>query len=216
MTSRVGHTTNQPSGMHLRHVHVPASSPCLPPLLGPSFLKPQSRSPILIWAYTRKFHLSYATSQPYLPYTNFSWYILLEVFKALLFHLQLYVIHFMWHSAPLKERWCPHHVLHLLFAGLAWNSSMASWACSMSDSFTQEASIGWYPFHFIKYSRSRPLSCLDLNTASTSNFGSLWTKSGEGLELFFRLGLEASWETGFKKETWNVGWTLRFSDSSNL
>jgi hypothetical protein len=48
MTSRVGRTTNQPFGMHLRHVHVPASSPCLPPLLGPSFLNPQSRSPILI------------------------------------------------------------------------------------------------------------------------------------------------------------------------
>jgi hypothetical protein len=41
MTSRVGHTTNQSFGMHLRHVHVPASSPCLPPLLGPSFLLPK-------------------------------------------------------------------------------------------------------------------------------------------------------------------------------
>ncbi len=28
-------------GMHLRHVHVPTSSPCLPPLLGPSCLNPK-------------------------------------------------------------------------------------------------------------------------------------------------------------------------------
>ncbi len=78
---------------------------------------------------------------------------------------------------------------------------MASWAWSISDSFTQNASIGWYPFHLTKYSRSRPLSCFDLSMASTSNFGSLLTKSGGGLELRFRLGLEASRATGFKRET---------------
>jgi len=44
MTSRVGHTTNQPFGMHLKHVHVPASSPCLLPLSGPSFLNPKEES----------------------------------------------------------------------------------------------------------------------------------------------------------------------------
>jgi hypothetical protein len=126
------------------------------------------------------------------------------------------VVHFMWLLAPLKERWCPHHVLRLFFTNLVWNSSMASWACSISDSFTQDASIRWYPCHLIKYSRSRPLSCLDLSIASTSNFGSLWTKSDGGLELCSQLGLEASWATDFKKETWNVGWTLRFFGSSNL
>ncbi len=31
-------TTNQPFGMHFRHVHVPASSPYLPSLLGSRFL----------------------------------------------------------------------------------------------------------------------------------------------------------------------------------
>ncbi len=41
MTSCIGHTTNQPFGMHLKHVHVPASSPYLPPLLGPRFLNPK-------------------------------------------------------------------------------------------------------------------------------------------------------------------------------
>ncbi len=118
----------------------------------------------------------------------------------------------LWNFPPLKERWCPHHVLRLFFAGRVWNSSMASWACSMSDSFTQETSIGWYPFHLTRYSRSRPLSCLDLSTTSTSNSGSLWTKSGGGLEWCSRLGLEASRETGFKRETWNAGWTLRFPE----
>jgi len=39
---------------------------------------------------------------------------------------------------------------------------MASWACSMLDSLTQETSIGWYPFHLTRYSRSHPLSCLVL------------------------------------------------------
>ncbi len=156
------------------------------------------------------------TWQPICTHTLFSWYNLLEVLMRL-FHLQLDVIHFMWHPAPLKERWCPHHILRLfLFVSLMSNSSMASWACSMSDSLTQDASIGWYPFHFTRYSRFRPLSCLNLSTASTSNSGSLWTKSGGGLELCSRLGLKASRETGFKRETWNVGWTLRFFDSSNL
>ncbi len=152
---------------------------------------------------------------PICTYTKFSWYNLLEVFNPL-FHLQLDVVHFMWHSTPLKERWCPHHNLRLFFADLVWNSYMASWACSMSDSFTQDASIGWYPFHFTKYSRFRPLNCLDLSMASTSNSDSLWTKLGGGLELCSRLGLEASRATGFKKDTWNVGWTLRFFGSFNL
>ncbi len=160
--------------------------------------------------------LSHATWQLYLPYINFSWYNLLEVLMPL-FHLQLDVVHFMWHSSPLKERWCPHHTLRFFFfADLVWNSFMASWACSMLDSFTQEAYIEWYPFHLTRYSRSRPLSCLNLSTASTSNSGSLWTKSGGGLEVCSRLGLEASRATGFKKKTSNVGWTLRFSGNSNL
>ncbi len=42
------------------------------------------------------------------------------------------------------------------------------------------------------------------------------TKSGGGLELYSWLGLEASRETDFKRDTWNVGWTLRFSSRSNL
>jgi len=146
------------------------------------------------------------------------WCNLLKVSKLSLY----FTYNLMWYICvtfrPLKERWCPHHALCFLclFAGLLWNSSMASWACSMSDSFTQDASIGWYPFHLTKYSRSHPLICLDLSTASTSNSSSLWTKSGGGLELCSRSGLEASRATGFKSETWNMGWTLRFSGSFSL
>jgi hypothetical protein len=64
---------------------------------------------------------------------------------------------------PLKGRWCPHHILCFLcfFASLLWNSSMVYWASSMSNSFTQDASIEWYLFHFIKYSHSCPFSCFD-------------------------------------------------------
>jgi len=59
-------------------------------------------------------------------YTLFSWYNLLEAFMPL-FHLLLDMVHFMWHPAPLKESWCPHHILRLFFfAGLVWNFSMAS------------------------------------------------------------------------------------------
>ncbi len=215
MTSCIGRTTNQPFGMHLRHVHVPASSPCLPPLLGLNFLNPKVG--VRFW-----FGPTQESSICPMPFNNSICLIQIShdtiswKFLSLYFTCNLMWYIFMWQSAPLKERWCPHHALCLFFADLVWNSSMASWACSMSDLFTQDASIGWYPFHLTRYSRSRPLSYLDLSTASTSNSGSLWTKSGGGLEWCSRLGLEASQETGFKRETWNVGWTLRFSGNSNL
>jgi hypothetical protein len=51
-------TANQPFGMHFKHVRVPANSSCLLPLLGPRFFLTPSGSPILIWVYARKFHLS--------------------------------------------------------------------------------------------------------------------------------------------------------------
>jgi len=62
---------------------------------------------------------------------------------------------------------------------------MGSWACSMSNLFTQDASIGWYPFDLIKYSHSCPLSCLDSSTTSTSNLGSLSIKLVEALSCTF-------------------------------
>ncbi len=104
MTSRVGHTTNQPFGMHLRHAHVPASSPCLPPLSGSSFFNPKvgvrfwfeptqdgSICPMpfdnLICTYTKNFMIQSLGS-----------------FKALLFHLQLDVIHFYVTLCPTKRK----------------------------------------------------------------------------------------------------------------
>jgi hypothetical protein len=78
---------------------------------------------------------------------------------------------------------------------------MVSLECSISDSFTQDASIGWYPFHLTKYSHFHPFSYLDLNITSTSNYGSLSMKLGGGLELCSRLGFEASRMIGFKSET---------------
>ncbi len=179
------------------------------------FLNPKSRSPILIWAYARKFHLTNAKLTTLFIFIHYSRDKIFWKFLAFI-SLATWCGTFMWLPTPLKERWCLHHILRLLFAGLVWISSMASWACSISDSFTQDASIGWYPFHLTKYSRARPLSCLDLSMACTSNSGSLWTKSSGDLELCSRLGLEASQATDFKRKMWNVGWTLRFSDSSNL
>jgi hypothetical protein len=39
----------------------------------------------------------------------------------------------------------------------------------------------------------------------------LWTRSGGGLKLCSRLGLETSRATDFKRKTWNVRWILKFS-----
>jgi hypothetical protein len=207
-------TSNQPFGMHLKHVHVPVSSPCLPLLLGSRFLLIQKEESDFNLGLRKEvpFVQCHLTTLLALIHDTISWKFLAFI------SLATWCGTFVWFPAPLKERWCPHHVLCLfcLFVGLVWNSFMASWACSISDSFTQDASIGWYPFHLTKYSCSHPLSCLDLNTTSTSNSGSLWTKSGGVLELCSRLGLEASQATSLKRETWNVGWTLRFSSSSNL
>jgi hypothetical protein len=209
-------TTNQPFRMHFEHVHVPASSPCLPLLLGPRFLLAPMWESDFDLGLRKKFHLSRSFWQPFLYIPNVHGAIFWK-FLAFISHA-IWCGTFMWLPAPLKERWCPHHVLRLFcfFAGLMWNSSMASWACSILDSFTQNASIGWYPFHLTKYSPSHPFSYLDLSTTSTLNSGSLWTKSGGGLELWSQLGLEALKAIGFKRETWNVGWILRFSGSSNL
>ncbi len=103
----------------------------------------------------------------------------------------------------LKKKWCFHHTLQFFcfFVSLLWNYFMASWACSTYDSFTQGVSIGWYPFHLIKYSCSCPFNCLDLSIASISNSGSLLMKLGGGFELYFWLSLEASWVTGLKNKT---------------
>jgi hypothetical protein len=114
----------------------------------------------------------------------------------------------MWYiciiSYPIKKKgdvFITFYVSFVFFANLLWNYFMVSWARSMFNSFTQDASIGWYPFHLTKYFHSHPLNCFDLSTNSTSNFGSLLMRSGGALELYSQLSLEASWAISFKSET---------------
>ncbi len=102
MIPRTGHTTNQPFEMHLKHVHVPASSPCLPPFPGPSFFNPKEES---------DFDLGLHEIVPFVPChftTLFALYKFLVIqslrsFNALLFHLQLDVVHFM-KLSPSKKK----------------------------------------------------------------------------------------------------------------
>jgi hypothetical protein len=170
--------TNQLFGMHFEHVHVPASSLCLPLLLGQRF--PST----LMWEFNFDLGL-----HKEVPFVHATWQLFLYIFNvhdAIFWIFLAFILvatwcgTFVWYPTPLKERWCPHHILRFfcLFVGLLWNSSMASWACSISDSFTQDASMGWYPFHLTKYSHSHPLSCFDLNTTFISNSSSLWIRSG--------------------------------------
>jgi hypothetical protein len=119
-------TTNQPFGMHFEHVHVPASSLYLPPLLGPRFLLAPMWEFDFDLGLRKKFHLSKPFWQPFLYIPNVHDAIF---WKFLAFiSLATWCGIFMWLRASLKERWCPHHVLCLfcLFAGLVWNSFMAS------------------------------------------------------------------------------------------
>jgi hypothetical protein len=185
-------TTNQPLGMHFGHVHVLASSPCLPPFLGPKFLLAPHLGVRFWFGFTQESSICPChLTTLFLSYSLCLWCNLLEVLKFSLY----FTCNLMWYICvtfhPTKRKVIWYHALCFLclFASLLWNSFMASWACSMSNSFTQDASIGWYPFHLTKYSRSHPLSCLHLSTTSILNSGSLWTKSGGGLELCSRLGL---------------------------
>ncbi len=93
MTSHVGHTTNQPFGMHLRHVHVPASSPCLPLPLGPSFLNPKV-GVRFGFGLTQESSI-YPCHNPICLNKFFMIQSLGSFLKPFLFHLQLDVVHFM-------------------------------------------------------------------------------------------------------------------------
>jgi hypothetical protein len=63
-------TTDQPFGMHFEHVHVPTSSPCLPPLLGPRFLLAPMWESDFDLGLRKKFHLSKPFWQPFLYIPN--------------------------------------------------------------------------------------------------------------------------------------------------
>jgi hypothetical protein len=154
--------------MHFKHVHAPARSPCLPPFLGAKVsLSPNVGVQIWFGLTQESFICPMPLDNPICT-THYVRDIISSKFLAFI-SLATWCGTFMWFVTPLKERWCPHHVLCLfcLFVGLLWNSHMASWACSISDSFTQDGSIEWYPFHLTEYSCSHPLSCLDLSMAST-------------------------------------------------
>jgi len=91
-TSRVGHTTNQPFGMHLRHVR---KLTLLASSFGAKFPQPQKWSLILIWAYARSsicpMPLDNSICLIQIFHDTISWKFL----KPFLFHLQLDVVHFM-------------------------------------------------------------------------------------------------------------------------
>ncbi len=72
-------TTNQPFGMHFKHVHVPTNSPYLPPLLGPRFfLAPMWESDFDV-GLCKRVPFVHAIWQPYLKYSLCLWCNLLEV-----------------------------------------------------------------------------------------------------------------------------------------
>jgi hypothetical protein len=93
MTFRVGRHYQPTLGMHFEHVHVPASSPCMPRLLGPRFLLAPPRSPILISTYARVFHLSMPFDNPLLSYSLCLWCNLLKVLKLSLY----FTCNLMWY-----------------------------------------------------------------------------------------------------------------------
>ncbi len=204
--------------MHFKHVHVFTSSPCLPLLLEPKFF--------LTLKWESDFDLRLCKEVPFVPchFYDFSLskihYVCDVISWKFFAFISLVTSHgtFVQFPPPLKKRWYPHHNLHFLcfFTGLLWNSFMASWACSTYDSFTQDASIGWYLFHLTKHSRFCLFNCHDLSITSILNLGSLSMKLGGSFVLYFLLSLEASQVTNLKKKTWNMGWTLRFFYNSNL
>jgi hypothetical protein len=71
--------TNQPFGMHFEHVHGLASSPCLPPLLGPRFLLAPMWESDFDLGLRKKVPFVHAIWQPLLLYSLCLWCNLLEV-----------------------------------------------------------------------------------------------------------------------------------------
>jgi len=79
----LGAITNEPFEMHLRHVHVPASSPYLPPLFGAKVsLNPKVGVQFLFGPTQESSICPMSFDNPIYTYTLFSWYNLSEVFLA--------------------------------------------------------------------------------------------------------------------------------------
>ncbi len=89
--------TNQPFGMHFEHVHVPASSPCLSPLLGPRFL------PAPMWEFDFDLGLHKEVS-----FVHATWQLLLYIFNvcdAIFWKFSLYfTCNLMWYICVIP---CP-------------------------------------------------------------------------------------------------------------
>jgi hypothetical protein len=121
-------TINQPFKIHFEHVHVPASSPCLPPLLGPKFL--------LVPRWESDFELSLHKEVPFVPchlmtHSNNIHYVHDVIFwKSLTFILLVtWCGTFVWILPPLKKVMSSSHFMFFcFFAGLLWNYSMVFWA----------------------------------------------------------------------------------------
>jgi hypothetical protein len=96
-------TTNQPFGMHLKHVHVPASSPSLCSLFGPRFfLTPMYESDLDLGLHKRvpfvKCHLKTLFALIHYFCDTIFW-----IFLAFI-SLATWCDTFMWLPTPLKEK----------------------------------------------------------------------------------------------------------------
>jgi hypothetical protein len=74
-------TTNQPFGMHFKHVRIPISSPCLPPLLGPRFLLAPKWEFDFDFGLCKKVPFVHVIWWLFYSYSICSWCNLLEVFN---------------------------------------------------------------------------------------------------------------------------------------
>ncbi len=83
--------TNQHFGMHFKLVRVPASSPCLPPLLGPRFLLAPMWESNFDLGLCKRVPFIHAIWQPYLQYSLCLWYKFLEVFNL------YFICNLMWY-----------------------------------------------------------------------------------------------------------------------
>ncbi len=126
---------------------------------------------------------------------------------------------FMQFPTPLKERWCPHHIL-CFFCYLSVYCGILLWLFGHVPYLTHSPKMPlldgilstWLSIHVLA-----PLVALTwawLPFQILVRYLSI--RSSGGLNLCSWLGLEASWMTGFKSKTWNMGWTLWFFNSFNL
>jgi hypothetical protein len=107
-------TSNQPFGIHFKHVHIPTSSPCLPSLLGPRFfLTPKWESDFDL-GLRKEVPFVHATLQFSYWYSLFSWCNFLEIFNL------YFICNLMWYICVIlcptkKKLMSSSHSMFLLF-----------------------------------------------------------------------------------------------------